>query len=74
MAEMIIKKSVERELHTCESRRTGDWIVFTCPKCDYELRDNVRTGELTVSNSKADVYHSGIHHPIEYTEGSESIH
>lgn len=36
----------EGEVHTCESRREGDWIIFTCPNCpEYESRINFKTEE-----------------------------
>lgn len=33
--------------HHCQSRRKGDWLIFTCPKCpDYERHFNWKTGEM----------------------------
>jgi hypothetical protein len=51
------------ERHTCESVCDGDWIIHRCPKCDYELRDNWKTGEIKVFNSKSDINHSGYYAP-----------
>ena len=34
--------------HTCRGTRVGDWIVYRCDECDYELRDNLLTGEMIV--------------------------
>jgi len=51
----------EREMHPCECRREGDWIVFTCPLCrEYENRLNLKTKER-ISRPVSDpyVFHSG---------------
>jgi hypothetical protein len=61
------------ESHQCESIREGDWIVYRCPKCDYELRDNWRTGELKVLNPKIEIKHSGSYFPTEYQEVYDSL-
>lgn len=45
--------------HICRSRRDGNWIVYTCPRCDYEMRENWKTGEMRVTNVKMDIRHSG---------------
>jgi len=58
--------------HQCQSYRDGDWIVHKCPICDYELRDNWRTGELVIKNSKIDINHSGNYFPAEYMEVLEN--
>ncbi|RMF60749.1 MAG: hypothetical protein D6743_14530 [Calditrichaeota bacterium] len=56
------------EHHECVSFRDGDWIIHRCPKCDYELRDNWRTGELVIKNSKININHSGAYFPEVYAE------
>lgn len=56
----------EREFHTCESRREGNWLVFTCPQCiEYETRFNIQTGER-ISHPIADptIFHQGTHIPV----------
>lgn len=61
------------ENHVCESYRVGDWIIYNCPKCNYELRENWRTGELNVRNPKAYIRHSGSYFPKEYKEAFENL-
>ncbi len=58
----------EIHYHECQSTRNGDWIVYTCPECDYEMRENWRTGKMMVRNAKADIHHSGSYFPLEYLE------
>jgi hypothetical protein len=52
-------RSSDRHQHECEGRREGGWVVYTCPKCDYELRKNPASGELIVRNLKPSVRHYG---------------
>jgi len=54
--------------HTCDSYRDGDWIVYTCPRCDYELRKQWRTGKLIVRNAKVNIRHRGTYFPTEYKD------
>jgi hypothetical protein len=61
------------EKHVCTSYRDGDWIIYSCPHCDYELRENWRDGNLQVRNPKRDVRHSGTYFPEEYKEAFENI-
>ena len=68
MVKMNFDVSSNDTSHVCESYRTGDWIIYKCPKCDYELRDNWRNGEFTVRNTKMDIRHSGSYFPSEYQE------
>lgn len=47
--------------HACESRREGDWIVFTCPQCEeFERRINFETGEQhTTPSANPYILHQG---------------
>jgi hypothetical protein len=54
--------------HQCDATRKGDWIIYRCPKCDYELRENWRTGDMKVSNPTPKIKHSGSYFPIEYQD------
>lgn len=58
--------------HTCEATREGDWIIHRCPKCDYALWNNWRTGELKVFNANAQTSHSGFYVPAEFEELKEN--
>ena len=62
----------ESERHHCESYRKGDWIIYSCQQCDYELRENWRTGKLLVRNPKMNIRHSGSYFPYEYKEAFEN--
>ncbi len=59
--------------HECESTREGDWIIYRCPKCNYELWDNWRTGALEVKNPKLEIKHTGSYVPVEYRAGYENL-
>jgi hypothetical protein len=47
------------EQHECDGRREGGWIIYSCPKCDYEMRKNPESGELIVENMKPSIRHYG---------------
>ncbi|MCB9283595.1 MAG: hypothetical protein H6563_05920 [Lewinellaceae bacterium] len=51
----------EREMHVCESRREGEWIIFTCPHCEeYENRINLQTKERKCRKAKDPfIFHRG---------------
>jgi len=72
MAKLNLHLQSDSERHNCESHRNGDWIIYTCPKCDYELRENWRTGKLQISNPKINIRHSGNYFPYEYKEAFEN--
>lgn len=61
------------ERHICESYRNGDWIIYSCPRCNYQMRENWRTGEMTVRNPKLDIKHSGSYFPSEYQDIFENL-
>ena len=63
------------QTHKCVSYRKGDWIIFQCahPGCDYEMRDNFRTGEWTIRNAKRNIHHQGSYFPDEYRESYENV-
>ena len=65
---MKIKVKLNLESHQCEAVRDGDWIIYRCTECDYELRDNWRTDQLIVRNAKPEINHSGSYFPYEYHE------
>jgi len=49
-----------QESHTCEARKEGDWIVFTCPACpSYERRYNYKIRQMQVKNSSPAIKHTG---------------
>lgn len=54
--------------HHCESFRDGDWIIYRCSVCDFELRENWRTGRVQVRNANPHVQHFGGYFPQEYRE------
>lgn len=56
------------ERHTCDSTRDGDWIIYTCPRCNYELRENWRNGQVIIRNAKRNVNHTGRYAPAEYQD------
>lgn len=54
------------ERHVCDSYRDGEWIVHRCTQCNYEFRDNWRTGEIKVRNANIAINHSGSYFPEEF--------
>lgn len=73
MAELHFHSPSGYEKHICESYRKDDWIIYTCPKCDYELRENWRTGKLIVRNPKLKIKHTGSYFPVEFKESFENL-
>jgi hypothetical protein len=67
------KPSANIEHHQCAGFREGDWIIYLCEQCNYELRDNSRTGELIVRNAKPEINHSGSYFPYPYRQAFESL-
>jgi len=61
------------EKHLCDSTRDGDWIIYTCPLCNYELRENWRDGQIIVRNAKVNVNHSGRYMPAEYQDAYTNL-
>ncbi|MBK6621531.1 MAG: hypothetical protein IPG32_11880 [Saprospirales bacterium] len=57
----IIHEDRDREMHKCESKREGDWIVFTCPIClEYESRLNFKTKErISRPVNDPSIFHNG---------------
>lgn len=51
--------------HKCEGKKSGDWIVFTCPHCpDFERKIHTKTGEMkTKSNPNNNYKHNGSYIP-----------
>jgi len=61
--------------HECTSTRSGDWIVFRCPRCpDYERRLNWRTGATHALNVRPELRHFGHHVPIECQADTRYFH
>jgi hypothetical protein len=56
----MLKTYYPTERHKCEGVESGDWIIYTCPKCDnYMRKDNIKTGEMVVTGSSAEISHWG---------------
>jgi len=47
------------EHHICTAARAGQWVIYSCPECNYELRENWETGEISVKNASPHIRHSG---------------
>lgn len=60
--EITFPENPDREVHACESRQEGDWIIYTCPKCpNYKRRVNIVTREVILTNDDISfyVFHQG---------------
>jgi hypothetical protein len=44
MNKAVFRDNFER--HQCEAKRKEDWLIFTCPQCDYIRKMNWKTGEM----------------------------
>ena len=73
MLELNFSSNGHRERHLCEGSRQGDWLVYTCPQCDYQFWDHWQTGEIKVVNPKPDVHHSGSYFPPEYQQALSRV-
>ena len=52
-------------VHTCNSVKNGDWIIFTCDQCKgYERRLNWKTGEMKINSGGSMAQHSGVYIPV----------
>ncbi len=60
------------EHHQCESYRDGDWIIYTCSQCNYELKEHWETGEISVTNAHPHIRHSGSYFPPSYKMALEN--
>lgn len=58
--------SQTHEIHECQSKRKGDWIVYTCKHCpDYRREFNWKTGEMKIEAAEnALTLHQGTHVPV----------
>ena len=59
---MMYKLSVplqQKEKHECIGRHEGDWVVYRCTVCDYELKEHWDNGEIQILNAKKNINHIG---------------
>lgn len=70
---LVNEKNAMKEIHNCISHRDGDWIIYICEQCNYELRENWRTGEMIVKHADVNVKHFGEYFPREYREAFENL-
>jgi hypothetical protein len=56
----------DADVHLCEARREGDWVVFTCPHCaDFERRLNFVTGQFHIqADGNPYILHEGTYQPV----------
>jgi len=64
------KQHVER--HQTEARKDGDWLIYSCPQCDYQFWDHQKTGEIKIVNSKTNVRHFGTYAMPEFIAALEN--
>lgn len=73
MSKLHYNSSPDAAKHECEAHKIGDWIVYDCPQCDYELKKNLKTGELFVQNAKTNISHAGGYAPPRYKQPAWSL-
>ena len=66
-----IEMTKNKVIHKTTGVLQGDWIIYRCALCDYELQDNIKTGELVVKNAKTEIGHKGTYKPFEIKEGTK---
>ncbi len=59
--------------HHCIGIKEGDWIVYKCSVCNYEMRENQHTDEMITRNSDSDILHSGLYDPFNFVEAFENV-
>lgn len=50
-------------IHECKSTRIGDWIHFTCPKCDFKRKIHLYTGQIITEGGDFKTLHKGLFVP-----------
>lgn len=73
MRQIVSRENPVTEHHRCESSRIADWVIHECPKCDYQLWENVLTKEIKVLNAKKNISHSGFYAPEEYYKSTDNL-
>ena len=73
MHQLKFKELPVMERHKCDSYRSGDWVIHECPKCDFELWDNLLTGDTKVINAKVNINHFGFYVSPEYYSTPEQL-
>jgi len=73
MRQAVYRKYAVIERHRCESSRIADWVIYECPKCDYQLWENLVTGEMKVLNAKVNISHYGLFVAEEYRKSDEYL-
>jgi hypothetical protein len=61
---MNIEINTDLPRHTCEARKFGNIIVFTCPQCDYVRSWNIATDKFIVTGDQPGVLHEGMSYPV----------
>ena len=73
MRQIVSRENPVMEHHRCKSSRIADWVIHECPKCDYQLWENVLTKEIKVLNAKQNISHSGFYAPEEYYKSTNNL-
>lgn len=48
-----IAESALQTVHHCETKKEGDWTVYTCKRCPtYERKINTATGQVVITGSR----------------------
>ena len=56
-----LKQGVE---HHCIGHKEGDFVIFTCPACNYQRLINCATKQVTVRKGTSNAVHIGSHAPV----------
>lgn len=51
--------STNNQKHECIGRHEGEWVIYRCTVCDYELHEHWESDEIRIFNAKQDIDHSG---------------
>lgn len=63
-AQIGMKGKMAKIRHQIVGFRQGDWIIYRCPQCDYEMHRNITSQQLVIKNATSEVAHSGTYQPF----------
>lgn len=62
------------EKHDCIGIQVDDWLIFSCPTCDYIRKFNWKTREMKVKGGDMFTLHNGFHIPFQSSPSNDFDH
>ena len=66
MIKLNFDKNSQKTQHICRAVRDGENVLYSCPKCDYKMIENLETGHIRIENDDPRIQHSGSYIPHHY--------